>query len=170
VSDPTTYISLIIGIVTFIGGVASGVYQFGFKNGEMGNILKGIKKDLDKYPLAEMSTQVKTMWDVYVMDALHGHPDLAQHRSPLTITEKGEAMIPDDIKQRLNAYRPPPNNHSATWSVINCLGMEQVTSLSLEIKLPLSLVLALLSVFYEKYHPGISLSEPSPSCPEPKKA
>jgi hypothetical protein len=144
--------------------LAGMIYQFAFKNGATDSILKGIKKDMDKYPLAELANQVKTMWDVYVLDALHAHIDLASHKSPLSLTEKGLNMIPENIRELLKTDKGDTTQHSATWLVIKCLGMQTIDKLSVEMKLPVSIALALLTLLYKTYHIEASLSIKNGEC------
>lgn len=145
--------------------------------GEISNQLKALSDNFEKYPLPEISNQVKTLWEVYVVDALHNRQDLANRGSPLEITTKGEAMIPQDIKDMLKNHNPKiDNTHSAGWLVINCLGIDCITMLGLKLDLSFAVTLALLSVFYRKYHPECELSElygvchpeTSKTCEEPK--
>jgi len=146
--------------------LAGMVYQFAFKNGTTDTILKGIKRDMDKYPLAELANQVKTMWDVYVLDALHAHIDLASHKSPLSLTEKGLEMIPASVKEQLKGDKGDTDKHSATWLVIKCLGMQNIDKLSVEMNLPVSIELALLTLLYRTYHGEASLSSRNGECKE----
>ena len=151
-------ISLILGVLTLLGLL----YQFAYRNAITDKTLRDFKDLLDKYSLAEISNQVNTMWEVYVLDALHSRPDLAKHNSPLQITDEGEAMIPQYIKDVLLSYHPDPyKNQSATWIVVSCLGTLKISELATELKLSTSITLSLLSVFYRKYHPETKLDTPT---------
>jgi hypothetical protein len=159
-SDATSVVTLVMAGLSLAGMI----YQFAFKNGATDSILKGIKKDMDKYPLAELANQVKTMWDVYVLDALHAHIDLASHKSPLSLTEKGLEMIPASVKEQLKGDKGDTDKHSATWLVIKCLGMQNIDKLSVEMNLPVSIELALLTLLYKTYHDGVSLTVKKGEC------
>jgi len=177
--DIVSYGSLAIALGTLI-------YQVGFRNGssdkradatdkrvgdlkdvlekhplgEISSQLKTLSDNFEKYPLPEISNQVKTLWEVYVVDALHNRQDLANRGSPLEITEKGEAMIPDDIKEMLKNHNPKfDNSHSAGWLTINCLGIDCITALSIKLDLSFAVTMALLAVYYRKLHPECELSE-----------
>jgi len=159
-SDATSIVTLVMAGLSLVGMI----YQFAFKNGTTDSILKGMKKDMDKYPLAELANQVKTMWDVYVLDALHAHIDLATHKSPLSLTEKGLEMIPASTKEMLKYDKGDTDKHSATWLVIKCLGMQAIDKLSVEMNLPVSIELALLTLLYKTYHDGVSLTVKKGEC------
>jgi hypothetical protein len=157
-SDFASYIGMATGSVS----LAMLVYRFGYKDSKVDAYIKKASDDDEKYPIAEIATQVKTMWDVYVVSALHDRRDLASHQSPLTITEEGEAMIPEDIKQVLLVYNVRPGQvHSASWMVLKCIGLENIERLAVKINLPVPITLALLSVYYMKYHPECKLTEPA---------
>jgi ABC-type transporter Mla MlaB component len=194
--DIVSYGSLAIALGTLI-------YQVGFRNGSsdkradatdkglaelkakvdqysmaaLTSQVKTLSENSEKYPLAEISNQVKTLWEVYVVDALHNRSDLASRGSPLEITVKGEAMIPQDIKDMLKNHNPKiDNSHSAGWLVINCLGTDCITALAIKLDLSFAVTMALLAVYYRKLHPECELSElygvckpeASKTCEEPK--
>jgi len=54
--------------------------------------------------LDDMSSKIDTLWNIYVLDALHTKPNLAQYHSPMSITAAGVEEIPEDIRLSLNLF------------------------------------------------------------------
>lgn len=163
-NDPATYVTMALAIL----GIAGWLIQFGWKNGSTDTKLATILALLTKYPLEKISTEVDTMWEIYVVDVLHTRPDLASRHSPLDLTDKGESLIPQNLKELLTAHAPELPSRSCTYEVIHCLGMESITDFSQKSELPVSLGLALLSLFYQKVHPDVKITEPLGVCTKPK--
>ena len=72
----------------------------------------------------QTDTKVNTLWDIYVMDALHDMPELLHHSLP-SLTEEGMREIPADLKQCLDKHLCKGKNYG--WEVVQCLGLDKVT-------------------------------------------
>ncbi|KKK61516.1 hypothetical protein LCGC14_3013560, partial [marine sediment metagenome] len=90
-------IASIVGAVSGSLSLLGIIYLFGVWRGKVDNQLNGLGKSFQDYPPAEMWTMTKTLWDVYVMDALRLRPDLAEHGSGFNLKESGKNLIPDYI-------------------------------------------------------------------------
>jgi len=144
----------VIGAITGLVSLIGLVYQLGYRNANVDGKIEKMEKTLEKWNLGEIGTQVKTLWDIYVLDALRNRPDLASHSSSLTINPKGEDMLPDDVKKALREFQPCDQDmDSASWLVVKCLGVERIENLSKNIDLSYQETVALLAVYYQKYHP-----------------
>jgi len=75
----------IIGAVSGCLSLLGLVYLFGVWRGKVDSTLNAFKQCLKDYPPAEMWTMTRTLWDIYVIEALHHRPDLAEHGSSLPL-------------------------------------------------------------------------------------
>jgi len=88
-------------IASIVGAISGSIsllgifYLFGVWRGKVDNTLNAFNKCMDQYPPAEMWTMTKTLWDIYVVEALHHRPDLAQRGSDFKLKKEGEDLIPD---------------------------------------------------------------------------
>ena len=93
-----TNIGIIISIIISLGTI---IYMAGFwKRGVEDNIgqiqkdITDIKGDIKEHNLSSFCMQVQTLWEVYVLDPLHKHPDIAESHSAPKLTQKGLDYIP----------------------------------------------------------------------------
>ncbi len=77
----------IAGVASLVVTLATAIYLIGVWKGGVDNKVKRLCEDNQKYPPGETALMCKTMWDIYVVDALRERPDLAQHMSPFKLTE-----------------------------------------------------------------------------------
>lgn len=106
-----------------------------------------------QYPPAEMWTMVKTLWDVYVLDALRHRPDLAEHGSGFKLKEEAHNLIPDNMKILLDRipHNPVSNDDIATgYLVAKYVGLEQITKMAEEKGLSIQETIAILSTYLEE--------------------
>lgn len=114
---------------------------------------KAWRDNNEQYPPAEMWTMVKTLWDVYVMDALRHRPDLAEHGSGFKLKEEGHDVIPDYMKPLLDniPHNPSLNDDIATgYLVVKNIGLETIVKMSEEKGLSIQETIAILSTYLEE--------------------
>ena len=157
INEVSVLVAIILGALSIVGLL----YRFLIRDAKVDSMMS----QLEKYSIPEMALQVKTLWQISVVEALHNRSDLATHQSPLKITEKGESLIPEDIKQlllnhKITIKKSCKETNSGSWIVITCLGMDRILQLSKDLSLSLTITLALLTVFYIKYHPECKIEDP----------
>ncbi|MBA7613101.1 hypothetical protein ES703_20344 [subsurface metagenome] len=103
---------------------------------------------------------VKTMWEIYVVSALHHRPDLAQHGSAFKLKKEGEDLIPDDMKALLDRIPRPHNpvNQEALASgylVVKHIGLDLIGKMAEEKNITLQEAIAILSCYLDAHesHP-----------------
>lgn len=145
-------------IASLIGAIAGGlsligvIYMLGVWRGQVDSQLKNAAKCFQDYPPAEMWTMVKTLWDVYIMDALRHRPDLASHGSAYKLNKEGEDLIPEYMKPLLDSIprNPALNEDIATgYLVVKYIGLTRITQMSEENHLSIQESIALLSTYLE---------------------
>jgi len=145
-------IASIVGAVSGCLSLLGLVYLFGYRLGKIDSALNECKRTCQDYPPAEMWTMVKTLWDVYVMDALRLRPDLAAHGSRFKLKKEGEDLIPDYIKPLLDRipHNPGLKEDIATgYSVVKHIGLELLSQMAEEKKVSIQEAIALLSTYLE---------------------
>jgi len=147
-----TDIASIIGAITGGLSLIGVIYMLGVWRGKVDSKLNSLGKSLQDYPLAEMWTMTKTLWDVYVMDALRHRPDLAEHGSGFKLKESGKDLIPDYILPLLDQipHNPGLREDIATgYLVVKHIGLEMVSQMAEEKKVSIQEAIALLSTYLE---------------------
>jgi len=145
----------IAGIIGAISGCASLlgiVYFLGFWRGKVDTRLNDFAKCIKDYPPAEMWTMVKTLWEIYVVDALHHRPDLAEHGSGYKLKREGEDLIPDYMIPLLKQIPRNPFNHeyiATGYMVVKHIGMELIQRMSEEKELSVQESVAILSTYLD---------------------
>ena len=127
----------IIGAVSGCISLLGIVYLAGIWRGEVNSALKKFNQNLDQYPPAEMWTMTKTLWEVYVISALHHRPDLAEHGSGYTLKREGEDLIPEYLKAQLKRIPRNHGNHediASGYLVVKHIGIDQINEMA-ELKL-----------------------------------
>jgi len=145
-------IASIVGAVSGCLSLLGLVYLFGVWRGKVDNKLNSLGKSLQDYPLPEMWTMTKTLWDVYVMDALRHRPDLAAHGSRFKLKKEGEDLIPDYMLPLLDSipHNPGLKEDIATgYSVVKHIGLELISRMAEEKKVTIQEAIALLSTYLE---------------------
>jgi len=146
----------IAGIIGAISGVISLVaiiYFLGVWRGQVDKDRTYFSDCLRLYPPGEMWTMVKTLWDIYVVDALHNRPDLAEHHSAYKLKPEGEELIPEDVKQKLKEIPKNPRSKediASGWLVVKFLGMERVSQMAEKKGLTVQEAIAVLSAFLDE--------------------
>lgn len=102
-----------------------------------------------KYPPLEIGLQVKTLWEIYGVEALRNKPDLAAHSSPWHLTPKGQSLIPEKVKEKLDDIPGQPDNRegmASFWLAVKTLGMDNVNQFARESGLTLQEAVGVLGV------------------------
>ncbi|MBA7652328.1 hypothetical protein ES703_60158 [subsurface metagenome] len=145
-------VASIVGAISGSLSLLGLVYLFGVWRGKVDSALNEFKQCLKDYPPAEMWTMTKTLWEIYVIDALHHRPDLAEHGSSFKLKKAGEEIIPDDIKQLLRQIPLNPYNHEAIATgclVVQHIGLDRISKMSEEKGLSIQEAIALLSTYLD---------------------
>ena len=152
-----TNIAAIFGIIGGIIAVFTIVYMVGFwRRGIEDDIeqtkdgIAEIKDELKQHNLASFCLMVQTLWDVYVLDALHKRPDIAVSHSRPKLTQKGLDFIPEDIKERLDKLEISVKdwaNISSGYLVVQVVGLDRITKLAGENALNIQEMIAVLSSY-----------------------
>lgn len=144
----------IVGAISGCISLLGIVYFFAVWRGKVDTDLNSFKQSIKNYPPAEMWTMVKTLWDVYVMDALRHRPDLANHGSSYKLKKEAEDLIPDQLKKALDNIPLNPaantNQIASGWLVVKHLGLEQIQDMAEEKGLNVQEAIAILSTYLEE--------------------
>lgn len=143
-------------VISSLISLAGFVYLAGYWKGKVDSFMKTSQDCDSKYPPAEIGLQVKTLWDVYGLEALRGRPDLAGHKSPWRLTEKGQSLIPAPVRQQLDkvARLADHRDTASGWLAIKTLGLERVQELAKETELTTPETLGVLSIYVECQRQG----------------
>lgn len=145
-------------IASIIGAISGGIsligiiYMLGVWRGKVDSQLNSLGKSFQDYPPAEMWTMTKTLWDVYVMEALRHRPDLASHGSAYKLNKDGCDLVPDYIKPLLDRipHNPIQREEIATgYLVVKHVGLALITQMAEEKKLSIQEAIAILSTYLE---------------------
>ncbi|GAJ13984.1 unnamed protein product, partial [marine sediment metagenome] len=107
----------------------------------MDSKLKDIAQLLSRYPPEETALMTKTLWNIYVVDALSNRPDIAEHQSAYKLKKEGEDLIPEHLKAELCriskdlAIVVNGNKSEAIasgWLVVKHLGIEAISRMAEE--------------------------------------
>jgi len=148
--DITGLIGAVSGCLSLLGIV----YLFGIWRGKVDSCLKEYNECARNYPPAEMWTMVKTLWEIYVVEALHHRPDLAAHGSGYILKSEGEDCIPDYIIPLLKRIPHNPYNHESIASgymVVKYIGLELIQKMSEEKELSVQEAVAVLSTYLDTH-------------------
>ena len=147
----------IVSIVGAVSGCLSLfglVYLFGIWRGKVDSALNELKNCIKNYPPAEMWTMTKTLWDIYVISALHHRPDLAERGSSFKLKKEGEDLIPEYMKPLLE--RIPHNTLKSEaiatgYLVVKCIGLELIGKMAEDKQLNVQETIAILSCYLETH-------------------
>ena len=146
---------LIFGIIGAASGVvslAAIIYFLGVWRGQVDKDRAYFSDCLKLYPPGEMWTMVKTLWDIYVVDALRNRPDLAEHGSSYKLKKEGEDLIPDHLKDLLDRLPRNPFNREAIatgYLVVKHIGLDLISKMAEEKQLSVQEAIAVLSTYLE---------------------
>lgn len=146
-------ITSIIGAVTGIVSLLTILYLAVRWKSNVDKDRDYFRKCIEQYPPAEMWTMAKTLWDIYVVDALRTRPDLAEHHSAYKLKPEGEDLIPDDIKQELTQIPHNPNFNdeiASGYLVVKFLGLERVSKMAEQKSLSVQEAIAILSTYLDE--------------------
>ncbi|MBA7685185.1 hypothetical protein ES703_93603 [subsurface metagenome] len=141
-------IASIVGAVSGCISLLGIVYLLGVWRGKVDSTLNDFKQCLKDYPPAEMWTMTKTLWDIYVVSALHHRPDLAEHGSAFRLKKEGEDCIPDLMKALLDRIPRNPHNSEAIatgYLVVKHIGLDLISEMAEEKQLTVQEAIAILS-------------------------
>ena len=147
----------IAGIVGAVSGCLSLigiVYLFGVWRGKVDSALNELKNCVKNYPPAEMWTMTKTLWDIYVISALHHRPDLAERGSSFKLKKEGEDLIPEYMKPLLKRIPHNPLNSEAIatgYLVVKHIGLDLIGKMAEEKQLNVQEAIAILSCYLETH-------------------
>jgi len=145
-------IASIVGAVSGCLSLLGIVYLFGVWRGKVDNQLNSLGKSFQDYPPAEMWTMTKTLWDVYVMDALRLRPDLAAHGSGFKLKQQGKDLIPDSILPLLDRIPRNPGlreDIATGYLVVKHIGLKLISQMAEEKKVSIQEAIALLSTYLD---------------------
>jgi hypothetical protein len=128
------------------------IYLAGYWKGQVDAFMRQTKECNDKYPPAEMGLQVRTLWDIYGVEALRKRPDLAEHGSPWRLTPKAQGLIPERLKHSLEnipVNLPDHDGLASGWLVVKTLGLDKIGEFAAETGLTLSEAVGLLGIHLE---------------------
>jgi len=147
-------IASIIGAISGCLSLVGIVYMLGVWRGKVDNQLNTWAQSFKDYPPAEMWTMTKTLWNIYVVDALHHRPDLAVHGSSFKLKKEGLDLIPDYMLPLLEGipHNPGMREDIATgYLVVKHIGLEMVSKMAEEKKVSIQEAIALLSTYLENH-------------------
>jgi len=146
----------IVSLVGAISGVASLfgiVYMLAYWKGRVDAQLRTIEADRTRYPVGEFSMMTKTLWDIYVIDALRGRPDLAEHGSAYRLKKEAQDLIPDNLKAALDQvppHNPDPDAVVTGYEVVKRLGLGPIHAMAEARHLTLQESIAILSCYLDE--------------------
>jgi len=147
-------LAAIIGAVSGVASILGLAYLLGVWKGGVDSKLRDITRLLSQYPPPETALMTKTLWDIYVVDALRNRPDLAEHQSAYKLRKEGEDLIPDNLKAELcQISRNLDENCNKSeaiasgWLVVKYLGMEAISRMAEEKGLSVQESIAILSTY-----------------------
>jgi len=150
-------LAAIIGAVSGIISIIGVVYLLGVWKGGVDSKLKEIAQLLSRYPPEETALMTKTLWNIYVVDALRNRGDIAEHQSAYKLNKEGEALIPEYLKAELCRISKDlvmvENDNKAEgiasgWLVVKSLGLETITRMADEKGLSVQESIAILSCYF----------------------
>ncbi len=142
----------IVGAVSGCLSLLGIIYLFGVWRGKVDSALNELKNCIKNYPPAEMWTMTKTLWDIYVVEALRNRPDLAEHSSAYKLTKVGEGLIPEYMKPLLERIPHNPLNRediATGYLVVKYIGLDPISKMAEEKQLNVQEAIAILSCYLE---------------------
>lgn len=146
-------IAAIIGSISGLASLLGIVYMLGWWKGKVDTKLRDLTDMMSQYPPAETALMAKTLWNIYVVDALRASPDLFDHHSDYKLKKETHDMIPDALKQELDQIPLNPTTKedlASGWLVVKHLGMETITKWADEVKLSVPVAIAVLGTYLDE--------------------
>ncbi len=147
-----------IGIIVALveGALALGTLLFTliYWKGGMDQWRKAHEDEHNKYPVAETFLMCKTMWECWEKDALGKRPDLAHHSSAFKLTQDGQDLIPEPIKETLCEMAKVTLDKEdlfTGWLVVTHLGIPAIETIAKEKKLSVQETIAILSTYVANF-------------------
>lgn len=143
----------ILGAASGVISLAMVIYLFAYWKGGVDAWRREVSRCIEQYPPSETALMVKTLWEIYVVDALRGRPDLAEHASPFKLKKETRDLIPDEIKAKLEQIPRNPGNNEALatgWLVVKKIGMPSLERLAAEQNLSVQETIAILSTYLDE--------------------
>ncbi|MBA7692441.1 hypothetical protein ES703_101008 [subsurface metagenome] len=143
----------IVGVISGFLSLIGIIYMLGYWKGQVDSKLRDIQQILRAYPLAELSLMTKTLWDIYVVDALSSRPDLAEQHSAFNLKKEGHELIPAHLKEILDNISPNPESRNAIasgWLVVKRLGIDTIREMAKQQKLSVQEAIAILSCYLDE--------------------
>ena len=147
------HIAAIIGSITGVLSLLGIVYMLGHWKGQVDTKLRELTDTMNQYPPAETALMVKTLWDIYVVDALRARHELSESHSVFRLKKEGHDMIPDALKQELDhiTLNPTPKEAIASgYLVVKHLGLEKISKMAEERQLSVQETIAILSLYLDE--------------------
>ncbi len=148
------HIASIAGAISGITALIGVIYMLAYWRGKVDAQLNSQSKTFQDYPLGEMWTMVKTLWEIYVVEALHHRPDLAQRGSGFKLKKEGEDLISDHMRTLLEDIPRNPFNseYIATgYMVVKHIGLDIINEMAEQKKLSVQEAIAILSCYLEAH-------------------
>ncbi len=146
-------IASVIGAISGVASLFGIVYLLAYWKGRVDAQLRTIQEDRSRYPLAEFSMMTKTLWDIYVIDALRGRPDLAEHGSAYRLKKEAQDLIPDNLRAALDQvppHNPDPDSVASGYEVVKHLGLGPIHAMAEAHRLSLQEAIAVLSCYLDE--------------------
>jgi len=147
-------IASIIGAISGLVSLIGIIYLVGYWKGGVDTRLKAHDDQLCKYPPGEIALMCKTMWEIYIVEALRQRPDLATHTSPYNLTPQANNLIPEDLKQVLNQVKCTPMDREEVacgWLVVKNIGINAIEQMARDKTLSVQEAIAILSTYLEAH-------------------
>ena len=141
-TDIPGLVGTVAGLVSLVGIV----YLVGVWKGRVETKLGNIQDELREHSPAETALMARTLWDIYVVEALRSRPDLVEHGSSYRLKKEGEALISDELKEALNRFGTCKAGCSG-WEIVRALGMDTISRMAEEKGLTIQQSIAILVTY-----------------------
>ena len=143
-------IASLVGAISGVVSLFGIVYMLAYWKGRVDAQIRTFQEDRTRYPMAEVSLMTKTLWNIYVIDALRGRPDLAEHGSAYRLKKEAQDLIPDNLRAALDQvppHNPDPDSVVTGYEVVKRLGLEPIHAMADAKQLTLQEAIAILSCY-----------------------
>ena len=151
---PTSSLGIleIVGVISGCLSLVGIIYMLGYWKGQIDSKLRGIQQILASYSLSELSLMTKTLWEIYVVDALHSRPDLADHHSAYQLKKEGNDLIPANLKEvldKISLDHEASNAIASGWLAVKHIGIATISQMAEQQKLSVQEAIAILSCYLD---------------------
>ena len=143
-------VSSLIGAITGGLSILGLVWFAAFWKGRVDSALEAINKTLTECPPHEVALMAKTLWDIYVIDALRARPDLAEQHSPWRL--KQPEIIPAHLKTALDEIPLKTvcqEDVANGYLVVKTLGLGPIARMALQEHMTVQEAIAVLSTYLD---------------------